>query len=246
MRRARLISHQADSSAIADRRLRHDPDCRSRTDSHGVCRRSRWRASGSRRSRPAARRRKAWSCSATCRWPWPRRLPRPPSRNASRKASTRRRSVVDRAGQVLVMLRDERATAQTAEMARRKAYTALMFRTTTMEFQKRTASDPTLRRAARRGRYPRARRRRADPGGRRDDRRRRQLGIQPGDGRRVREGGHREGRGSAEIVAALRALAATFSARNVSCELLSCCASRCWPARSARPRPLPLPDRKPS
>src|ERR1700693_2347937 len=49
--------------------------------------------------------------------------------------------VVDRAGQVLVMLRDERATAQTAEMARRKAYTALMFRTTTLEFQKRTAGD---------------------------------------------------------------------------------------------------------
>ena len=46
--------------------------------------------------------------------------------------------VVDRAGQVLVMLRDEQATAQTAEMARRKAYTARMFRSTTLEFQKRT------------------------------------------------------------------------------------------------------------
>jgi uncharacterized protein GlcG (DUF336 family) len=52
--------------------------------------------------------------------------------------------VVDRAGQVLVILRDEQATAQTAEMARRKAYTARMFRTTTLEFQKRTAADPTL------------------------------------------------------------------------------------------------------
>src|SRR5229473_1207517 len=51
--------------------------------------------------------------------------------------------VVDRAGQVLVILRDEQATAQTAEMARRKAYTARMFRTTTLEFQKRTA-DPSL------------------------------------------------------------------------------------------------------
>ena len=51
--------------------------------------------------------------------------------------------VVDRSGQVLVILRDEQATAQTAEMARRKAYTARMFRTTTLEFQKRT-SDPTL------------------------------------------------------------------------------------------------------
>jgi uncharacterized protein GlcG (DUF336 family) len=53
-------------------------------------------------------------------------------------------AVVDRAGQVLVILRDEQATAQTAEMARRKAYTARMFRTTTLEFQKRTASDPAL------------------------------------------------------------------------------------------------------
>jgi uncharacterized protein GlcG (DUF336 family) len=52
--------------------------------------------------------------------------------------------VVDRAGQVLVILRDEQATSQTAEMARRKAYTARMYRTTTLEFQKRTAADPTL------------------------------------------------------------------------------------------------------
>jgi uncharacterized protein GlcG (DUF336 family) len=53
-------------------------------------------------------------------------------------------AVVDRAGQVLVILRDERATAQTAEMARRKAYTALMFRITTLEFQKRTADGSAL------------------------------------------------------------------------------------------------------
>ena len=53
-------------------------------------------------------------------------------------------AVVDRAGQVLVILRDEQATAQAAEMARRKAFTARMFRTTTLEFQKRTAADPTL------------------------------------------------------------------------------------------------------
>ena len=52
--------------------------------------------------------------------------------------------VVDRAGQVMVMLRDEQATAQQAEMARRKAYTARMFRTTTLEFQKRTANDSPL------------------------------------------------------------------------------------------------------
>ena len=50
-------------------------------------------------------------------------------------------AVVDRAGQVMVILRDEGATAQQVEMARRKAYTARMFRTTTLEFQKRT-SDP--------------------------------------------------------------------------------------------------------
>jgi len=51
-------------------------------------------------------------------------------------------AVVDRAGQTLVILRDERATPQVAEMARRKAYTARMFRTTTLEFQKRTADNP--------------------------------------------------------------------------------------------------------
>jgi uncharacterized protein GlcG (DUF336 family) len=50
-------------------------------------------------------------------------------------------AVVDRAGQVMVLLRDEQASAQTLEMARRKAYTARMFRTTTLEFQKRT-EDP--------------------------------------------------------------------------------------------------------
>ena len=49
--------------------------------------------------------------------------------------------VVDRAGQPLVTLRDENATAQTTEMARRKAYTARMFRTSTLDFQKRT-EDP--------------------------------------------------------------------------------------------------------
>lgn len=52
-------------------------------------------------------------------------------------------AVVDRAGQILVLMRDEQATVQTADMARRKAYTARMFRTTTLEFQKRT-NDPAL------------------------------------------------------------------------------------------------------
>jgi uncharacterized protein GlcG (DUF336 family) len=51
-------------------------------------------------------------------------------------------AVVDRAGQVMVILRHEEATAQQVEMARRKAYTARMFRTTTLEFQKRTSEGP--------------------------------------------------------------------------------------------------------
>jgi len=50
-------------------------------------------------------------------------------------------AVVDRAGQVLVLLRDEKGTGQQLEMARRKAYTARMFRMSTLEFQKRT-NDP--------------------------------------------------------------------------------------------------------
>ncbi|HEY1307999.1 MAG TPA: heme-binding protein [Vicinamibacterales bacterium] len=53
-------------------------------------------------------------------------------------------AVVDRAGQVLVILRDEQASVHQVEMARRKAYTARMFRTSTLEFQKRTAADPSL------------------------------------------------------------------------------------------------------
>lgn len=53
-------------------------------------------------------------------------------------------AVVDRAGQVIVLMRDDQASIQTADMARRKAYTARMFRTATSEFQKRTANDPTL------------------------------------------------------------------------------------------------------
>jgi uncharacterized protein GlcG (DUF336 family) len=50
-------------------------------------------------------------------------------------------AVVDRSGQLMVLLRDEQAGPQTAEMARRKAYTARMFRMTTADFQKRTAGD---------------------------------------------------------------------------------------------------------
>jgi uncharacterized protein GlcG (DUF336 family) len=50
-------------------------------------------------------------------------------------------AVVDRAGQLLVLLRDESAAPHTVEMARRKAYTARMFRMTTQDFQKRTTPD---------------------------------------------------------------------------------------------------------
>jgi uncharacterized protein GlcG (DUF336 family) len=50
-------------------------------------------------------------------------------------------AVVDRAGQLMVVLRDEQAGPQTVEMARRKAYTARMFRVATVDFQKRTAGD---------------------------------------------------------------------------------------------------------
>lgn len=58
-------------------------------------------------------------------------------------------AVVDRAGEVLVLMRDEQATPQVGEMARRKAYTARMFRVPTSEFQKRTA-DATAGNAAQR------------------------------------------------------------------------------------------------
>ena len=52
-------------------------------------------------------------------------------------------AVVDRSGLPLVVLRDEQAGPHTLEMSRRKAYTARMFRTTTLEFQKRT-EDPAF------------------------------------------------------------------------------------------------------
>jgi uncharacterized protein GlcG (DUF336 family) len=58
-------------------------------------------------------------------------------------------AVVDRAGDVIVLMRDEQATSQVGEMARRKAYTARMFRVPTSEFQKRTA-DGTAGNAAQR------------------------------------------------------------------------------------------------
>jgi len=51
--------------------------------------------------------------------------------------------VVDRSGQIIVFLRDEQAAPQVGEMARRKAFTARMFRTTTLDFQKHT-TDPAF------------------------------------------------------------------------------------------------------
>jgi uncharacterized protein GlcG (DUF336 family) len=51
-------------------------------------------------------------------------------------------AVIDRAGHLLVLLRDEQANPATIDMARGKAYTALVFRGPTLEFQKATAEDP--------------------------------------------------------------------------------------------------------
>ena len=51
--------------------------------------------------------------------------------------------VIDRAGLLLVALRDERAPLITLDMARGKAYTALSFRSPTLDFQKSIANDPT-------------------------------------------------------------------------------------------------------
>ncbi len=52
--------------------------------------------------------------------------------------------VVDKGGHVLVSLRDEQATPQTGELARRKAYTARMYRSTTAEWVARMEKDPSL------------------------------------------------------------------------------------------------------
>lgn len=51
-------------------------------------------------------------------------------------------AVVDRSGTLLVVLRDELANPATIDMARGKAYTAMVFRSSTADFQKATASDP--------------------------------------------------------------------------------------------------------
>ena len=51
-------------------------------------------------------------------------------------------AVVDRAGQTMVLLRDEQASPHLAELARRKAYTARIFRISTVDFQKRITTTP--------------------------------------------------------------------------------------------------------
>jgi len=52
-------------------------------------------------------------------------------------------AVVDRSGTLLVLLRDELASPATIDMARGKAYTAMVFRSSTLDFQQATANDPT-------------------------------------------------------------------------------------------------------
>ena len=52
-------------------------------------------------------------------------------------------AVVDRSGTLLVVLRDEGANPATIDMAKGKAYTALVFRSATKDFQKATSEDPT-------------------------------------------------------------------------------------------------------
>ncbi len=46
--------------------------------------------------------------------------------------------VVDRAGQMRILLRSDAASPHNAELARRKAYTARTFKTTSMAFEQRT------------------------------------------------------------------------------------------------------------
>lgn len=51
-------------------------------------------------------------------------------------------AVIDRSGNLLVVLRDELAHPLTIEMAQSKAQTAVLFRRPTFEFQENTATDP--------------------------------------------------------------------------------------------------------
>jgi uncharacterized protein GlcG (DUF336 family) len=51
-------------------------------------------------------------------------------------------TVLDRAGQVRVILRDDGSSPATIDTSRRKAYTARIFRQTTAEFAQRIAANP--------------------------------------------------------------------------------------------------------
>ena len=52
-------------------------------------------------------------------------------------------TVVDRSGQVKVMMRDDNSGPHTPDTSRRKAYTALTFRASTTELANRVASNPS-------------------------------------------------------------------------------------------------------
>ena len=52
--------------------------------------------------------------------------------------------VVDRLGQVRLMMRGDKASPHNAELARRKAYTARTFRRSSADWAKRTAETPEL------------------------------------------------------------------------------------------------------
>jgi hypothetical protein len=106
--------------------------------------------------------------------------------------------VVDRGGNTVVALRGDNASAHTMENARRKAYTAMTFKMTTDDFIKEMATSAGASRADDAAERDRHRRRCADQGGKRRDRRGRPLRF-PRRGRAVRDGGHREGEGSAAM-----------------------------------------------
>ena len=52
--------------------------------------------------------------------------------------------VVDRIGQVRVMMRGDKAAPHNVDLARRKAYTARTFRRTSADWAKRTAQEPDI------------------------------------------------------------------------------------------------------
>jgi len=54
-------------------------------------------------------------------------------------------TVLDRAGQVRVILRDDGSSPATIDTSRRKAYTARVFRQTTAEFAERVSANPALK-----------------------------------------------------------------------------------------------------